>query len=110
MKNVFSIGDRVVVREYEDMLSEYGEIRTGVIKPRGCTAQFNRYMTRFCGEHGVVTGVIPNYKGTKFTKLIVDFDDDDNRYYANDWVFLDYMFELETPIDFDTPDVQDLYT
>ena len=107
MKNVFSIGDRFVVREYEDMLSEYGEIRTGVIKPRGCTAQFNRYMTRLCGEHGVITGVIPNYKGTKFTKLIVDFDDGD---YANDWVFLDYMFELETPIDFDTPDVQDLYT
>ena len=105
MKNVFSIGDRVVVREYEDMLSEYGEIRDGVIKPRGCTAQFNDYMARYCGKHGVITGVIPNYKGTKFTKLIVDFDDD----YANDWVFLDYMFELETPIDFDTPDVQDLY-
>ena len=107
MKNVFGIGDRVVVREYEDMLSEYGEIRNGVIKPRGCTVQFNRYMTRFCGKYGVVIGALPNYRDTKFTKLIVDFDDDDN--YDNDWVFLDYMFELETPIDFDTPDVQDLY-
>ena len=109
MKNVFSIGDRFVVREYEDMLSEYGEIRDGIIKPRGCTVQFNRYMSRFCGKHGVVVGVLPNYRDTKFTKLIVDFDDDEDGYYANDWVFLDYMFELETPIDFDTPDVQDLY-
>ena len=65
-------------------------------------------MHSFCGKHGIGIGVLPNYRDTKFTKLIVDFDDDDD--YANDWVFLDYMFELETPIDFDTPDVQDLYT
>ena len=104
MKNVFSIGDRVVVREYEDMLSEYGEIRDGIIKPRGCTVQFNRYMSRFCGEHGVITGVIPNYRDTKFTKLIVDFDDDDG--YSNDWVFMDYMVTIESNTEM--PEMQDI--
>lgn len=63
----FKVGDRVVVRDWDDMIEEYGDTEGGTIH---CRFGFTDTMRHLCGRTATVT-VTDAYKGC----IKVDFDD-----------------------------------
>ena len=75
----FKVGDRVVVREYDDMAKEYGTSQSGSIH-RG--SGFNSGMRHLCGRTATVKSVLGDHIG-------VDFDDKsgDTVWSYDSWMF-----------------------
>ena len=98
----FEVGDRVRVREFNDMAEEYGVLRYGSIDPdqSGYVPAFVGSMREYCGESGTVTNV---YKGKGYYEIRVDFDNKKNVI----WNFAEYMFEFDTA--YELPETTQLY-
>lgn len=79
----FKVGDRVVVRDWDDMEKEYGVNKWGDI-PKD--SQFTDSMKHLCGRTATVTCVA---NGLGFKKVAVDFDDKSGctSYTFNPWMF-----------------------
>lgn len=99
-------GDRVRVRDYDDMASEYGSDLDGFVRPEDLPAVFNPNMKKWCGEWGTIQ------ETPRAHRLSISFDDDS----LNDsrWAFYDWMVEgIEDEGDEDLaelPDASSLYT
>ena len=78
----FKIGDRVIVREFDDMKEEFGVNRFGEIT---CRFTFTEKMKYLCGETGTITYV------SSFGNYNVSFDDGTD---ASAWSISDDMLEL----------------
>ena len=85
----FKVGDRVVVRDWDDTEKEYGVYPTsGTIK---CTNGFTESMRHLCGRTATVVSV-------NGTSISVDFDDKSGDTY---WCYVKHMFN---PTDATTPE------
>ena len=80
----FKVGDRVVVRDWDDMAKEYGVSKWGDI-PKD--SQFTNSMKHLCGRTATVTCV---EKGFSYKKVKVDFDDKSGSTAC--WTFNPWMF------------------
>lgn len=80
---IFKAGDRVVVRDWDDMVKEYGKDSWGNI-PKD--SHFTRTMKHLCGRTATVRSVA---NGLSFKKVEVDFDDKSGctSYTFNPWMF-----------------------
>ena len=78
----FKVGDRVVVREWDDMANEYGT-ENGIRIPHDLETSFLINMRHLCGRTATVTGVRDDY-------VFVDFDDKsgDTDWYYKKWMFI----------------------
>lgn len=99
----FEVGDRVRVREYEDMANEYRVSAGGTIDPdpRGYTYAFVSSMREYCGKCGTITNI---HRKEGFYQIIVKFD---NHKGLPVWGFAEYMFEHEHIVEL--PDTAQLY-
>ena len=89
----FKVGDRVVVRDWDDMEKEYGVSKWGDISK---DSQFTSSMKHLCGRTATVTCV---EAGFSFKKVKVDFDDKSGSTAC--WTFNPWMFN---PTDATTPE------
>lgn len=101
----FEIGDRIVVRDYDEMVEEYGKNKYGDITPNKYTIPFTTEMIHFCGESGTITDIsVDDFYSD--IEVVIDFDDkslDDVMF-----TFTDFMIEKATTGD-TLPDVSALY-
>ena len=88
----FKVGDRVVVRDWDDMAKEYGVGKWGDINK---DSQFTSSMKHLCGRTATVTCV---EAGFSYKKVKVDFDDKSG---ITSWAFNPWMFN---PTDATTPE------
>ena len=79
----FKVGDRVVVRDWDDMEKEYGVNKWGDIAK---DSQFTSNMKNLCGRTATVTAV---KEGFSFKTIKLDFDDKSgtSSYTFNPWMF-----------------------
>ena len=91
----FKAGDRVVVRDWDDMAKEYGVRNgSGTIK---CTDGFTVTMKHLCGRTATVVGV-------NGTSISVDFDDKSGDTY---WSYAKCMFNpIDAPVQSKTPEAK----
>lgn len=54
----YKVGDKVKVREWDDMVEEFGTDEDGDI---GCNLCFIKYMEKYCGEEMTVSRVLTGY-------------------------------------------------
>ena len=78
-------GDRVRVRDYDDMVAEYGSNSDGYIRPKGSSAVFNPIMKKYCGQSGTLQ------ESPRSKELSISFDEE--RLNRSDWYFYDWMVE-----------------
>ena len=77
----FTVDDRVVVRDWNDMAKEYN-VKDGCISPDGFSTCFTTQMKHLCGRTATITSVDGNYVRVKFD----DESGDTNWYYIR-WMF-----------------------
>ena len=95
----FKAGDRVVVRDWDDMAKEYGVSKWGDI-PKD--SQFTSSMKHLCGRTATVTCV---EKGFGYKKVKVDFDDKSGSTAC--WTFNPWMFNpIDIPAQSKTPEAK----
>lgn len=71
MKNKFKVGDRVRIRQWDDMVKEFGLTDDGYIPfTKTCDTTFTNYMKHLCGRTATITSI--NYKTEE---VDLDFDD-----------------------------------
>ena len=87
----FKVGDRVVVRDWDDMASEY-PVRDGHIVKDSVADCFSKYMKPLCGRTAKVTNV------GKYGGMGVEFDDKSG---STHWVYRTWMFN---PTDVPAPE------
>ena len=87
----FKVGDRVVVRDWDDMASEY-PVKDGHIVKDSVTVCFSKYMKPLCGRTAKVTNV------GKYGGMGVEFDDKSG---STHWVYKTWMFN---PTDVPAPE------
>ena len=102
----FEIGDRVVVRDYDDMVEEYGKNEYGDITPDKYTIPFTTEMIRFCGESGTIKDI---FVDDIYNDIEVVIDFDDKSLYVGIYSFTDFMIKKEVVVDDILPDVSALY-
>ena len=78
-------GDRVRVRDYDDMAAEYGLNSNGFIRPRGSSAVFNPAMKEYCGQSGTLQ------ESPRSKELSISFDEEHLNMFT--WYFYDWMVE-----------------
>lgn len=91
MTRTFKCGDRVVVREWDDMVSEFGINSYGSIK---CRRSFVDGMRKFCGQTAVIRGMGEKLTiGERVTYIVVlEFLNLDNGRIPS-WTFTTDMIE-----------------
>lgn len=95
----FKVGDRVVVRDWDDMAKEYGVSKWGDI-PKD--SQFTNSMKHLCGRTATVTCV---EDGLSCKKVRVDFDDKSGSTAC--WAFNPWMFNpSDAPAKSKTPEAK----
>lgn len=83
----FKVGDRVRVREWDDMAEEFGTINGGLALGEGtCFIKEMRYL---CGQTGTVVQAKP--EGCLNQTLTIDWDNSEE---SLDWILDNTMFEL----------------
>lgn len=92
MKNKFKVGDRVRIRQWDDMVKEFGLTDHGYIPfTKTCATTFTDFMKHLCGRTATIIGI--NYDTEK-----VDLDFDDNSGDTN-WDFFLGAIEGEKTMD-----------
>lgn len=89
MQPKFAVGERVRIRQWDDMVEEYGERPGGDILPPGISCYFVSSMRDLCGKTFTITGSNPNY-GKSFEYFFAE---------NVGWHIAEYMLEPENPID-----------
>lgn len=91
MSQFFNVGDEVVVRQYDDMMQEFGHTTTNE-KNINAASVFVYNMRKYCGECGVVINAsIFTYNGRRAQILKVKFDNGNLIDCA--YIFSNEMFE-----------------
>lgn len=104
MREKFKVGDRIVVRGFDDMADEFGVDRYGDISPPRLNAPcFSKHMKKYCDATGTIVGVDNRYG---YLRIHIDFDND--KLLNGGWIFADYMVIAEQDI-LSMPDVACLY-
>lgn len=105
-RNEFSVGDRVRIKEFDDMAEEYGVDKYGdIIPPCPNIACFSKHMKKYCGATGTVTSMdISLFPEGIYSRIYIDFDD--GKFRVVPWVFMDYMVTVESNTE--TPEIQDI--
>lgn len=94
----FKVGDRVVVRDWDDMAKEYGVDRWGDISK---DSQFTSSMKHLCGRTATVKAV---KQGFRHKIVEVDFDDKSR---SGCWTFNHWMFNpIDAPAQSKTPEAK----
>ena len=101
-----SVGDRIRIREFDDMVEEYGTDKYGnIIPPYPNISCFNRHMKDYCGATGTVRNMdICVFPTGIYSRIYIDFDDD--KFRVVPWVFMDYMVTIESNTEM--PEMQDI--
>lgn len=91
MSQFFNAGDEVVVRQYDDMMLEFGHVETNE-KDIAVANVFTYGMRKYCGEYGVVEMVKDSIYHGRTTQLL------DVRFYnrclsSSNYIFSNEMFE-----------------
>ena len=95
----FKVGDRVVVRDWDDMEKEYGVSKWGDINK---DSQFTSGMKHLCGRTATVTCVEDRFS---YKKVRVDFDDKSGSTAC--WAFNPWMFNpADAPAKSKTPEAK----
>ena len=102
-RNKVSVGDRIRIKEFDDMADEFGVDRYGDISPSPNVPCFSKHMKKYCDATGTIVGV-DNYPG--YLRINIDFDSD--KLLSDGWTFADYMVIAEQDI-LSMPDVACLY-
>ena len=106
MADIFNVGDRVRVREFNDMANEYDVLRIGRAKlikfPYG--APFVSTMEKYCGETGTVIDIIPR---ENCQNIVVEFDN--ALIDPEGWTFVNYAFTRIAEAPTELPDIKNLY-
>ena len=107
MADIFNVGDRVRVREFNDMANEYDIVRvsetiTFIKFPHG--APFINTMKKYCGETGTVIDIIPK---ENCQNIVVEFDN--ALIDPEGWIFVNYAFTRIEEAATDFPDIGNLY-
>ena len=106
MADIFSVGDRVRVREFNDMANEYdvlkGRTITFIKFPYG--APFMNTMKKYCGETGTVIDIIPK---ENYQIIVVEFDN--ALIDSEGWTFVNYAFTRIAEAPTELPDIRNLY-
>lgn len=88
MKNKFKVGDRVRIRQWDDMVKEFGLTVDGYIPfTKTCDITFTNYMKHLCGRTATITSI--NYKTEEVN---LDFDDKSG---DTGWYFFLGAIEIE---------------
>ena len=105
-RNKVSVGDRIRIKEFDDMAEEYGVDKYGdIIPPCPNVYCFSRHMKDYCGATGIVTNMdISIFPTGIYSRIYIDFDDDKFRKVS--WVFMDYMVTVESNTEM--PEMQDI--
>ena len=105
-RNKVNVGDRIRIREFDDMAEEYGTDKYGdIIPPYPNIACFSRHMKDYCGATGTVRNMdICVFPTGIYSRIYIDFDDDKFRIVP--WVFMDYMVTVESNTEM--PEMQDI--
>lgn len=82
MGTEFKIGDRVVVKSWEEMEVEYGVGASGNI---ACRCSFPKSMRNFCGKEGVIEHIYGRIDDT--AKVDIKFNHSDINTEAKKWTF-----------------------
>lgn len=94
-------GDRVRVRDYDDMVAEYGSTLDGYIKPIDYSAVFNPRMKEYCGQSGTLQ------ESPRSRELSISFDEEHLN--TSGWYFYDWMVEgIEDEEDDEDEDLAEL--
>lgn len=94
----FEVGDRVRVRQWGDMVDEYGTNSLGSISISQSfhSPHFTPEMIPLCGLSGTVIGAGYDKYGDGIDKVLVQFDLDDGRSNIDFvWNYCNFMFESE---------------
>ena len=106
MADIFSVGDRVRVREFNDMANEYDIFRIGSVTliqfPYG--APFVSAMEKYCGETGTIIDIIPR---ENYQIIVVEFDN--ALIDPEGWIFVNYAFTRIAEAPTELPDIRNLY-
>ena len=105
-RNKVNVGDRIRIREFDDMAKEYGVDKYGdIIPPCPNIACFSKHMKKYCGATGTVRNMdICVFPTGIYSRIYIDFDDD--KFRVVPWVFMDYMVTIESNTEM--PEMQDI--
>ena len=106
-RNKVNVGDRIRIKEFDDMAEEYGTDKYGDITPPCPNIScFSRHMKNYCGATGTVTNMdISLFPEGIYSRIYIDFDDN-NKFGRASWVFMDYMVTVEPNTEM--PEMQDI--
>ena len=96
--SVFKVGDRVCIRNWDDMEKEFGLDKSGDIKVKYC---FTKDMRHLCGRMATIISITKSDYGYG-DKYKLDFDDKSG---DTNWNFSEGMFVIETRCGFKKGDV-----
>ena len=85
----YNKGDKVKIREWDDMLNEFG-IENGEEIPVSINTDFTIDMKMLCGKEAIIEDVIPGDKEYIYLLRPIDFKDVTLDW---EWDFVDGMFE-----------------
>lgn len=88
MSKEFKVGDKVKIRQWDDMVEEFGIDETGDIDCRCC---FTDDMTELCGETAVITKIDDD---EEFGELVELEFDNESELVDTQWHFSTDMIEL----------------
>ena len=97
----FNVGDRIAVREWEDMAEEYGQNGKGVNAYIPCRFNFISAMRQFCGKEFIISDIKPSGNiifdrglGYRFSSdMIRHYDEDEGTFYIDESCFFELLGE-----------------
>lgn len=97
----FNVGDRIAVREWEDMAEEYGEKGKAPNAYIPCAFNFVSGMRQFCGKEFVISNIKSNGNiifdgalGYKFSSdMIRHYDEDESAFDIDESFFFELLGE-----------------
>lgn len=89
---MFEVGDRIVIRDWDDMAEEYVVDDDGDIRISEYDTYFTENMMRLCGAHGIIESIADD------EWISIRLDDQELNDFAERYNFYPPMFRLEDDI------------
>lgn len=98
----YKVGDKVKVREWDDMEVDFGVDKNGYINTP--VFRFTKFMKNYCGKIATIVNVVSNDPGCDDNYYNIKTDSLDSiDLYSDQFCFTDKMLELESKNDEDSP-------